>query len=111
MGVVGQGAVFTIANGATVSDAMDLGDQTLVGIITPSALTGTAISFQASNDDDGTYVAVKGSDGVAISIVCAASGYYVIQPAILSGIRFLKLVSNGAEGAARTIRVMTRACA
>lgn len=108
---VGQVAKFNIASSGTTSEAIDLGSLTLVGLITPATITGTAISFLASEDDGGTFVAVKGTDGVAISIVVAASGYYVIQPAVLSGIRFLKLVSNASEGGARVIIGMARQCA
>lgn len=108
--MVGTTQTFTIASGQTVSNAVDLGDNTLVGLQL-GTMTGTAITFQASTSLTGTYVAVKGSDGASISYTTASDTYVAIQPAILAGVRFIKLVSNGAEGSTRTITGIARPCA
>lgn len=97
----------TIANGQTVSGVVDLKKRSPVGLLLPSALTGTAITFQMSDTLDGTYVAIH-SGGAALSVTVGTSRYVVLDPANFRGVRFLKLVSGSAEGAARTILVATR---
>lgn len=107
--ISGVGGIVTVANGATVSSAIDLGNLSVVGLILP-VLTSTAITFQASDSLAGTYQAVKGSDGNSVSYTVASSTYVVILPTALAGIRFLKLVCGSAEGAARTITVIAKEC-
>lgn len=97
-----------IANGQTVSDAVDLGGLRPIALVTPAALTGTAFTFQASVDGS-TYVAVYDSSGSAVSVTVSTSRYIVLSPTTFAGIRFLKVVSGSAEGGARTIQVVARA--
>tara|TARA_R110000851_G_C13028860_1_gene560912 strand:+ start:118 stop:492 length:375 start_codon:yes stop_codon:yes gene_type:complete len=100
---------FTILNGATVSDAVEIQiGAEIVGIITPAAITGTALSFQSSVDGT-TYNNVYSYDDTAdLSIAIAASKDVSIDPSILCGRSNLKIVSNGAEGATRKILLLTR---
>lgn len=94
----------TIANGATVSDAVATGGRQLVGIITPAALTGTAMTFSMSSELAGTYVPIKvTAAGTAFSQTVTTSSYYAIDPAITYGVPFIKATSGSAEGAARSI--------
>lgn len=99
--------IFHIANGNTVSsEYLDIHGNDVVGFYTPSALTSTAITFQAASDLDQTFVAVKDSGGSAISFTVAVSGYYGFsqdQICKFRGIRYLKLIAGSAEGAARQI--------
>lgn len=116
MGVM-QASV-TIANGATVSAAVDLGGHMLCGIQMPAAFTGTTISFQASTtppdysrDASGpapTFVPVHDAAGAAVTYTVGASRYVAFDPAIFSGIRQLKIVSSLTELAARTLIVALR---
>lgn len=92
----------------TVSNAVDLGEMAVVGLQVPSAITSTALTFQASSDG-GTYAAVTKVDGTAYSVTVAASKYIVIPPADLAGIRFLKVIAGTTETAARTIILTVRA--
>jgi hypothetical protein len=109
MPTVSRGPTVTIANGATVSNAIDLGEKAIVGIQLPSALTSTALTFTASDVIDGTYNPVTKIDGNAYSITVAAAKYIVISPVDLAGIRYLKLVAGSAEAAARDIILMLKA--
>lgn len=106
----GTAGSFTIASSGTVSSALDLKENTLVGLLMPSAFTGTTLTFQAATSAGGTYREVVGTDGNAISFTVAAAKYVVIQPAVLAGVRFLKIVSGSAEGAARTVTAIWRKC-
>lgn len=100
----------TIANGAQTSDEVTLTDgQTLVGIITPAALTSTAMTFTASDVAGGTFVAVRDVGGASAYSVTVAAGYYVpVDPRVFAGVRALKCVAGSAEGAARSIKLMVR---
>lgn len=98
----------TIASGQTVSGALELNQATLLALRTPATLTGTAFSFQVS-DDGTTYVALNDPDtGAAISMIVAASKGYSIDAALFVGWRYVKVVSNAAEGADRTITLVSR---
>jgi len=99
----------TIANGQTVSDALDLSRAgfSLVGIVTPAALTGATFTFQASADGV-TYNAVYDKTGALVSVTVAASRYVVLAPADFAGIAYLKVVSGSTEGGARTIGLVAR---
>lgn len=93
-----------IAIGQTVGAAFPTAGLSLVGLMMPAAFTGTAISFQACNTLGGTFLPVtSGVAGAALSYVVAASKYVAIDPLDFAGIQFLKLVSNGAEAANRSI--------
>lgn len=108
-GTLGGLVTFTIANGATVSNAVDVREKILVGLQF-ATMTGTAVTFQASSDGV-TYVAVKDSSGASVSYTIASDTYTVIQPAVLAGIRYIKIVSGSAEGAVRTVTGIIRQCA
>jgi hypothetical protein len=99
----------TIANGATVSDEMDLtSGRSLVAIQTPAALTGTALTFTACSTSGGTFVPVYDTSGNAVSVTVSTSRYIPLTPASFVGIRYLKVVSGSAEAAARSITLYTR---
>lgn len=88
----------TIASSTTVSNAIDLGGTTPVGIFLPSTFDGTTVKFQASTAIDGTYVAVEDGAGSPAQITLtatAASKYIAIPMAVqdqLRGLRFIQLV-------------------
>jgi hypothetical protein len=94
----------TIANGAQLSSEINTGGMALVGLYLPAALTGTAITFQASSTSGGTYLDVYNSAG-QVSYTVAPSRYIAIDPKDFQGMIYLKLKSGSAEGAARTITV------
>jgi hypothetical protein len=98
----------TIANAATVSGAVDCTDgRTAFAIVTPAALTGTAMTFQASHDGT-TYNPITDTAGAAYSITVAASRYIPITSAHFAGARYIKVVSGSSEGASRAIIVVRR---
>lgn len=97
----------TIANGATVSSAIDLQGCTMCGIILPAAFTGVALTFQVS-DDNVTYQAAYNTSNTALSATVAQGRSYMLTPTDFAGVRYVKLVSGSAEGAARTIKILTR---
>jgi hypothetical protein len=98
----------TIANGQTTSDALDCINGTVVGILTPAALTGTAFTFSVSADGV-TYATLYDSSGAAVSFTVAASRYVYVDPAIFAGLRYVKVISGSSEGAQRIITLVLRA--
>lgn len=93
-----------IANGATESSLINLSGFSLVGITTPAAFTGTALTFESCASDGSSCIPVKTSAaGTALSYVVTTSSYYAISPIDFYGIAYLKIKSGSAEGAARTL--------
>lgn len=109
-----KAAYFTIANGATTSDALDMGANPdplggLAGFMIPASFTGTAITFSVSNDDS-TYAALYNSN-TQLSITVSTSrafGFTADQRSLLSAWRYVKLVSGSAEGGARQITAIIK---
>lgn len=97
----------TIAVSATTSDTVDLGGCSLIGIFTPSSITGTALKFRPVNDS-GTDVPLYTTGGSEVSYTVAASRYMPIDPDTFRGIQKLKLVSGSAEAAERAITLVVK---
>lgn len=85
----------TISNGTSLSGALDVADYTVVGVITDSAWDTAAITFQASAD--GTNFFSLFNAGTEISFAAAtASSYHIIDPALMLGVRAIKVRSGTA---------------
>ena len=109
----------TIANGATVSSSVILGQASVVGIRTPAAFTSGDVSFQnchniADNSTEpatGEFFDVYKQDGTTLAgkITSAAQGKeYVIEGlAELSSLSRFRL-KVAAQGAARTVTIILR---
>lgn len=110
-----KGPSWTIANGATVSDALFMGaspnpDGGLAGFVMPAAFTGASVTFQVSLDDS-TYQALYDSANSQISITVSASRTYALKQDVRSALQpwpYVKIVSASAEGGARTIPAIYR---
>jgi hypothetical protein len=91
---------FTIASGQT-SEVIDCTGRSLWAIMTPASISSTALTFTASNTKAGTYVAVEGDDGVAISIVVESSKYVAFnnKHLALRACPYIKCVLGSSETA------------
>ena len=98
----------TISSGTTTSPEIDLGGTDLVGIMLPATMTGTTMTFTAATATGGTYQAVQDGTGSAISKTISGGKYIAIDPTLLHGVRYLKLVSGSSEGADRAITIVSR---
>ena len=95
-------SIFTIAASGSTSDAVKLSAQSAPhAILFPAAMTGTAVAVHGSFDGVTYYPIYR--DGTAYTITFAASSIHQISPAILYGLSWFKLVSNGTEAAERKI--------
>ena len=92
----------TIANGASLSGAVDLGaGAILAGIQMPAAWTAASLTFQVSAD--GVTYANKfdalGTEYSVASAAAAASQYIALPPADWLGVRYVKVRSGTAAAA------------
>lgn len=92
----------TIASGATASGAFPTYGYRLLAVETPGTLTGTAFALHGANHETATYKAMVDDNG-AVSVAAAANQIVQFPEYVLTP--WMKIVSNGAEGAARTLRV------
>lgn len=104
----------TILNTATKSNAVDLFERVLCGLIMPAAWTAADITFEGSNDLTGTYYPVKKCDGSTTPIAAftvktpSALDYIIFDPDSFSGLRYIKIVSSAAQGADRILTLLGR---
>lgn len=104
-------ATVTIANGASLSDAVDLGAATLACILMPAAWTTAGLSFAVAPSLSGTYVPLWNNLGAEYTVPSAsavASQHIIIPVVDFLGIQFLKIRSGTAgsptnQGGARVL--------
>lgn len=99
----------TIASGQTESSSAEAGNMLLSGIVFPATMTGATVTFKWSFDNS-TFIDVKETDGSAVSYTAADGDIIRLDPSgwSFAGNGFLKVVSAGAEGAARKINLLFR---
>jgi hypothetical protein len=96
----------TIASSGTTSTALTLqGGRVPIAIVTPSALTGTAFTFQASTD--GTNFFNLYNEATQYSVAVNISRYIALNPDVFQAIRYIRIVSGSSEAALRTISVIS----
>jgi hypothetical protein len=103
----------TIANGASLSNEVDLETKTLIAIDMPASWTAANLTLQASVDNS-TWDNVFDSLGTEVTITAAASRFILLNPADFVSVRYLKVRSGTSgtpvnQGGARTITLIVRA--
>jgi hypothetical protein len=104
----------TIANGAALSGAVDLGSSRLHRIVMPAGWTSAALTFQGSYDGtnfNDLYDGAAGEYSISSSIA-GASRSIVVDPKIFYGVRHLKVRSGTSgtpanQGAERALTLVT----
>ena len=91
----------TVAAGQTVSEAIDLGDATLVGIHIPATFDGTQIKLQTSPTLAGTYTQLHNNGDYTLTV--AASKYLYLDPSITAGVRFLRIECVTSQSTTSTV--------
>lgn len=107
---VNEIAVATIANGASLSDAVDAGILRLFAIQMPGSWTAADLTLQASADGS-TYGNVYDEADTEVVVEADASRFIILDPAKFLGMRYIKLRSGTAgsavnQGAERLIKVV-----
>lgn len=102
----------TIANGASLSDAVDLNTGALFGIVMPSDWTAASLTFQVTFDGT-TFVNLYDTAGNEITWTAAVSQYLQdAAPAKWFGVRAVKVRSGTSgtpvnQGGARSLTLIT----
>ncbi len=101
----------TIANGQSLSDAVDVGSGRVLGFNLPT-LTAAVLTFQGS-DDGVTFANLKDAAGVEVQVSSSTGGIFVTAPAALQAVVFLKIRTGTAgapvnQGAQRVIGVVVK---
>lgn len=105
--------VATIANGASLSGALDLGSEKLFAVQMPASWTAAGLSFSVSTELAGTYTDLYDESGTEVTWTVSASRYVIVSnPSQWMGVRFIKIRSGTTgtpvnQGADRLIRVIT----
>ncbi len=97
----------TITVSTTTSAEVDLSNQILIGIITPSTFDGTAISFTGAPAAGGTHYPLAASNGAstAYAITTTASIFTPIDPTVTRGVRFIKAVCGTSQSTTDTVLI------
>lgn len=88
----------TIANGQSITSALNLGGLRLFGIVMPSAWTTANLTFQMSHDGGATWNNIYDTNGNEISITAGTSRFIALDPVNYASITMLK-VRSGTSGA------------
>jgi hypothetical protein len=96
-----------ITSGQTKSAELRTGYRTsVVAVITPASLTGSAFTFEGSLDGT-TFVPVY-NEATQYSVNVGTSRYVALNAAVFQGLQSIKVVSGSAEGADRTIQIVLK---
>jgi hypothetical protein len=104
----------TIANGASLSGAVEIGDATVVALVMPAAWTAASITLQASVDGS-TFVDVYKNNGASeLEITVSTSRWVLLNLPDIAGLRGAHSIkvrsgttgSPVAQGGARSIGVV-----
>lgn len=102
----------TIATGATTSGAISLAGMKVFAL-SFGTMTGTAMTFTASDSPEGTFRALYDDAGNAISLTIASDRVVGVTSnaasMALAGCNWIKLVSGSTEAAEREITLLGRA--
>jgi hypothetical protein len=97
----------TISSSGTVSTSIQLQSNRIpVALVMPAAMSGTALTFQASADDQNYYALYNETAAYSIGINPLTSKYIALNTQVMEGVKYLKIVSSASETATRTIGVI-----
>jgi len=102
-----------IANGQSLSPAVNVGGLRLCGIAMPAVWTGSALTFQMSPDGGTSWVDMYDDAGAEFMIIAGASRYLMLDPAAFAATQWLKIRSGTsaapvAQAADRTLNLILR---
>lgn len=89
----------SIAVSGTTSAEIDLEDNDVVGIITPSTFDGTTITFTGAAVSGGTFypVAASNAASTAYTVTTTASILTPIPASVFAGVRYIKVVCGSTQ--------------
>lgn len=99
-------ATLTIPNGSTISTSYELGGTHLIGVLIPSALSGSKFTIQGSNDGVNFYNIYGSESGTAKEIKATVNTFVAIENNFDNPFNYVRLVSNMSETAQRTLQIV-----
>lgn len=104
---------FTIANGESLSAALQANALMGEAVIMPAAWTAAGLSFAACETEAGTYLPLVDATGTEITLTVAASQRIVLPLGLVRSHNWLKLRSGTSaaavnQGGARTLTLLLR---
>lgn len=99
-------AELTIASGGTTSTSYELGGTHLIGILIPSAFTGTRLIIEGSLDNTTFYQLWGSSSGAAKEIKVSVNRLVEVETNYDNPFNFIRLVSDSAEAGERKIKIV-----
>lgn len=85
----------------------DSGSAGLTSIITPSALTSTSLTLQASLDGS-TALTIYDFTGSTFTIPCVANAWIALDPALFLAFPWVRIVAGSSEAASRDFKLVVR---
>lgn len=98
----------TIASSGTTSEAIAASGAALFGMLLPGTLTSTTCTFTVCDTATGTFLALYDSTGTIVASTTVAASHAIDLPTQLAAFPFFKVVMGSSEGAARTIKIVTK---
>jgi hypothetical protein len=110
MGANTSKASATIAISATTSNAVSVGQSTVVGVEFPAAFTGATVSFTTCDTFDGTYLPLYDTANALVTVTkTGAAGIASINPRTVEGLLpYVKVVSASTEAAERAVKLIIK---
>lgn len=91
----------------TVTNAVGLNSETISAIVIPAVFAAATLSFQGSADGVNFFPIRNIETDTPIIVPVTAGGYYPINPVILIGALYLKIVSDSAQQVGNVISVVS----
>jgi hypothetical protein len=109
-----KGSIAVIPNNTALSQELDLGEHSLVGLIMPAGWTAASITFAVAPGPNQAFLPLYDDGGTEVTITVAASRHVTLSDANIAKLRaarFLKIRSgtSGApvnQGAERQIQTL-----
>ncbi len=99
----------TIPAGSDTSDVLDLKGSSIVAIRAPAGFEGTSITFEASEEKDGSFIEVtRGTDGNVVTASVEEEKHVLLLVTDFFGTKFLKIVSSATESAERVFEFIMK---
>jgi hypothetical protein len=109
MGIQISEHTFTLANGATDTNALPIGAETIIGLRYPAGMTADIASFTIYEKRGSTGLAMRNESGNAITITVNNNGGHVpLLKLDLSSARNIYLVAASTAAADYTLYLYTR---
>lgn len=79
---------------ATTSSEIALEGRSICGLYVSALTTATTCTFTVSSTSGGSFYTLQDKDGNAYTVTLTASRYIWLDPAIFSGVEYVKIVLN-----------------